>query len=234
MKRYLFILLVSIFLISPVVKAEENIQFPLEGMGIANSSTKNLIKPGFGPAAYVNKQWHLIEDSSVRDYPILNNFIKVKANTTYTFSSSKRVNYYYYEFDNEFNEVANYRAFPSYCFTTSVDCSYILIGAYSSLDNLNTSDSWYQLEEGSEATEYVEYSEKIETDPVIPDTPKPIETNQTQILKNFYSIYIDKLKFISDYCINNYLFLAFIGVILCFIVLELFLKLYNGGGYRKW
>jgi hypothetical protein len=69
--------------------------------------------------------------------------------------------------------------------------------------------------------------------PSNPDNPSVVETEQSKIFANFYTLFLDKLKFISNYATNNYLFLAFLGVILSFIVLELFLNLYRGGGYRK-
>lgn len=69
-------------------------------------------------------------------------------------------------------------------------------------------------------------------EPTEPEYPDISETDQGKILSNFYSIYLDRLGFVSEYFANNTLFLAFIGVIILFIILEIFLKLYRGGGYR--
>ena len=69
-------------------------------------------------------------------------------------------------------------------------------------------------------------------DPVDPNNPTVKETDQAKILQNFYTLFLDRLKFISYYAINNYLFLAFIGIILIFVILEIFLYLYNKGGYK--
>lgn len=61
----------------------------------------------------------------------------------------------------------------------------------------------------------------------------PSETDGIKIFTNFYSIFIDKLSFLSEYFVTNMLFLGFIGVIVLIIVLELFLILFKGGGYKK-
>lgn len=61
MKKYLLLLVVTFMIVIPGVKAEEETKLPFEGMGIANSSTKNLLKPGFGPAGY-NAHWFNISD----------------------------------------------------------------------------------------------------------------------------------------------------------------------------
>ena len=213
--KYIVLIFSLFFIFSFNVNAEEDIQFPLEGMGIANSSTKNLIKPGFGPASYVNKQWRLLEDTSSKSYPVLNNFIKVKTNTTYTFSSNRRLNFYYYEFDSEFNEVANYQSFPTYTFTTTSNSSYLLIGAYTTIDLLNNSDNWYQLEEGSEGTEYVAYEENSSTEN--PDIPSvPTETDSIKIMNDFYSLCINKLNFLANSFSDNFILLS-LSVIPIFI-----------------
>ena len=68
--------------------------------------------------------------------------------------------------------------------------------------------------------------------PVDPNNPTVQETDQAKILQNFYTLFLDRLKFISGYAINNYLFLAFIGIFLLFVILEIFLYLYNRGGYK--
>lgn len=237
MKKNLFftliLMFISLFIFNTDVNAEE-IEFPLEGMGIANSSSKNLLKPGFGPSAYTGNYWYVITDTSStsKRYPVLNNFIKVKPNTTYTFSSNLRLNFYFYEFDSSFNDIVSFQAFPSWSFTTNENCSYFLLGAYAHVTVLNDSQYWFQLEEGDVATDYVEYAENLESDPIISDFPKPQETDQSKILQNFYTLFLDRLKFISEYAINNYLFLAFIGIFLILVILEIFLYLYNRGGYK--
>lgn len=53
-------------------------------------------------------------------------------------------------------------------------------------------------------------------EPVVPDST----------LDNFYSIYLDKLKLLSDYVLENKFFFSAIGIILLFIVLEFILHLF--------
>lgn len=70
-------------------------------------------------------------------------------------------------------------------------------------------------------------------DPTAPDLATPQESDQNKIISNFYTLFLDKLKFINDYTLKNPIFLYFFGTFITFMVLELFLYLYNrGGGYR--
>lgn len=68
---------------------------------------------------------------------------------------------------------------------------------------------------------------KTEPDPE-PDTPVADAT-----LDNFYSIYLDKLGMLVDYTSQNKLILSFIGIILLFVCLEIFLQLFFINGRRK-
>lgn len=60
-------------------------------------------------------------------------------------------------------------------------------------------------------------------EPII-DTDNPIT--------EFYSLYLDKLGMLANYSLENKYLLSFIGVILLFILLELFLLLFKGGKRR--
>lgn len=68
---------------------------------------------------------------------------------------------------------------------------------------------------------------KTEPDPE-PDTPVADAT-----LDNFYSIYLDKLGMLVEYTSQNKLILSFIGIILLFVCLEIFLQLFFINGRRK-
>lgn len=61
-----------------------------------------------------------------------------------------------------------------------------------------------------------------------PDTPVADAT-----LDNFYSIYLDKLGMLVDYTCQNKLILSFIGIILLFVCLEIFLQLFFINGRRR-
>ena len=68
---------------------------------------------------------------------------------------------------------------------------------------------------------------KTEPDPE-PDTPVA-----DVILDNFYSIYLDKLGMLVDYTSQNNIMLSFIGIILLFVCLEIFLQLFFINGRRR-
>uniref|UniRef100_A0AAU8B5P7 Uncharacterized protein n=1 Tax=Dulem virus 59 TaxID=3145770 RepID=A0AAU8B5P7_9VIRU len=70
-------------------------------------------------------------------------------------------------------------------------------------------------------------------DPSNPDIATPQETDQSKIFSNFYTLFLDRLKFISNYATKNYLFLGFIAVIISFVLLNIFLFLFNRGGYKR-
>ena len=52
-------------------------------------------------------------------------------------------------------------------------------------------------------------------------------------LDNFYSIYLDKLGMLVDYTSQNKIMLSFIGIILLFVCLEIFLQLFFINGRRR-
>ncbi len=64
-----------------------------------------------------------------------------------------------------------------------------------------------------------------------PDTPDPPVADAT--LDNFYSIYLDKLGMLVDYTSQNKIILSFIGIILLFVCLEIFLQLFFINGRRR-
>ena len=64
-----------------------------------------------------------------------------------------------------------------------------------------------------------------------PDTPNPPVADAT--LDNFYSIYLDKLGMLVDYTSQNKIMLSFIGIILLFVCLEIFLQLFFINGRRR-
>lgn len=227
MKKYLLLLVVTFMIVIPGVKAEEETKLPFEGMGIANSSTKNLLKPGFGPAGY-NAHWFNISDLDDRSYPCLTNFIKVEPNETYTFSRSRTsFAISLYEFDSNFKFVSR---LEDWTFTTNQNTAYFTVCSYGSLNYINSYDVTLQLELGNEATDIVAYEEKTDTpdkplDPISP-TPTPQETDPTKILTNFYSICTSKLKLLSDEFSNNFLLLSMPVIVLLIFVFTIIWRRY--------
>ena len=231
MKKYLLLLVVTFMIVIPGVKAEEETKLPVEGMGIANSSTKNLLKPGFGPGGFNNGNWFNISNPDERSYPCLTNFIKVEPNETYTLSKSGSTPVIYaYELDTNFKLVLNTQVSFPYTFTTEENTAYFILGSYGPLNWVNSLGGTYQLELGNEATDIVAYEEKKDTpdtpvDPISP-TPTPQETDPTKILTNFYSICTSKLKLLSDEFSNNFLLLSMPVIVLLIFVFTIIWRRY--------
>ena len=248
MKKYfLFLTLLVLTLFSPgIVKADET-NYPLDGMGLSNSCTDNLLK--FVP--YTSGEYNTYSNSFISNtssWPQVNNTYWINTNFILYDSS---LNYYIYVFDLDNNIVTTYdyvsRIYLYYfdenfknVSSSDSTAKYILpLFSWSSSTQRKFSyflefyNNYKLVVSTKELDSYVEYSETCSTlDPVDPNNPKPQETNQAKILQNFYILFLDRLKFISEYAIINYLFLAFIGIILVFVILEIFLYLYNKGGYK--
>lgn len=244
MRKIVFVLSLMLMTFSvPTVNALTTISNPLDCFSIApESSTKNMYLSDWGTnekaCGYANEKFYQYSSDSGNQYYCNNNFIEVEPNTTYTLThfnnsfspvqSSAYNNIYL--FDENFNQVLKTQNWfaPPYNFTTVANSKYFLYCTYSWFSSIPTQK--IQLEKGSIGKEdlaYVEYEEKQE---LPPDDDIPIVADTT--LDGFYSIYVSKLKELSDYVIENKFLLGTFGVILSFIVLEIILNLFRKGGYR--
>lgn len=164
-----------------------------------------------------------------------NGYIQVKPSTAYhyanhftTSSTPRRVAVVFYGQDFKKLSYLNDKvtsSYHDYSFTTPDNAYYITLHLYTvNFATLNSSP--YQLEEGSSKTDYVDYEQcpveepEPEPEPIIPDTT----------LDNFYSIYVTKLKELSDFSIENKFVLSAFVIVLIFALLALFIHLF---GRRK-
>lgn len=220
--KYLFLIMLATFMSVTSVNAEELPTVPIEGMGFANSINKNLLKPGWGIAAYYNGFMPL---SEMPGYPVLDNFIPVLGNTTYYYSSNFNSFCTFIELNSSLAFVNRFQKWPNFSFTTTSNTRYINFSCSTYVSDISSSNNWFQLEEGNAKTDYIPYEEKTlepEPDPIIPDAT----------LDSFYSIYTSKLKQFTEYALENKYVLGALGIILLFIVLEIVLNLFRKGGYR--
>lgn len=244
MRKIVFVLSLILMTFSiPNVNALTKLDNPLDCFSIASpSSTKNMYLTDWGTkeksCGYVNSIFYQYSSDTGSQYYCNNNFIEVEPNTTYTFThfnnsfspvqSSSYNNIYL--FDENFNQLLKTQNWfaPPYNFTTVANSKYFLYCTYSSFGSF--SNQKIQLEKGSISKNdlaYVEYEKKQE---LPPEDDIPIVADTT--LDGFYSIYVSKLKELSDYVIENKFLLGTFGIILSFIVLEIILNLFRKGGYR--
>lgn len=227
--KNLFILIFGIFILSPGVKAEcVNLLPDGEMKWVINS----------------NGYYISLDGNSLFLYSVLN------VDTTYTLFATKDGSLvssiipdsvYQFAITNGKDvsptdlfirpNVSLYPDLSHFTFTPANNSFNIRFNKPNESDLLEMSTWQFWIVEGSDVC--LNDQEIEEPDPPIDsDEPTIDETDQGKILSNFYSIYLDRLKFISEFAINNSLFMAFIVVILLFIILELFLRLYHGGGYK--
>lgn len=224
MKKYLFVLLTTFILLLPFVKAEE----------YDNCYDDYLV----GQVSFINHStyWKLIQPN----IPVSSNttyYIRFFISEDFTSSSNTRFSTTPDPFD-ENNNSLGYLSLSNLSwdselyilsFTTSSKegLSYIKLPVYTYYTNYTILENAYFIISDNKYD--------LTTCPEKPDIsydPGIQETEQSKIVTNFYTLFIDRIKFISDYAINSYFFLTFIGVILCFVILKIFLYLYNRGGYQ--
>lgn len=220
--KFLFLIMVAVFISVPNVNASE----------ISCSTSINLLKPNnFIEGLYSPY------DSSPSDIGYVsysyNGVIPVEPSTTYyykhSFSTSynpKRVAVVYYDKDFQYISYTNQRTTSNYhehSFKTPDNAYYITFHLYNlNLQSLNSSQ--YQLQKDSNVIEFVDY---IQCSPEEPD--EPIIPDNT--LGTFYSIFIDKITYFSNYCVENKFLLGTFGIVILFIVIEIILNLFRKGGY---
>lgn len=230
MKKYLLTLLTLLVILAPSVKAEENV--------ISCSNSKNLFKRSFIKGGYKNLSDTVPTfDDSDNLFATNPNFIKVIPNETYTYSMSVSVaQTYLLQFDENFGYVGydiESRNPSNFSYKINSKTAYLKISVRSyTLDKYfwpvyNDSTAWFQLENSDSKTEFVAFEECNTT----PDEPEKPVADAT--LDSFYSIYLDKLGMLVDYTSQNKIILSFIGIILLFVCLEIFLQLFFINGRRK-
>lgn len=209
MKKYLLTLLAIFVVLSPNVKAEECVNlYPYE--------------PGtlYFNSVYQVNWWTYFSSKQIE------NLDKSK---TYTFYALK---------DNQLVEKLD-----PYSLTLKINYKTGYRGLQSvTLNNISSFQADWQVQQKTTTDDEI-YKELqswqlwlVEGDTVCipktePDEP-PIPIADAT-LDNFYSIYLDKLGMLVDYTSQNKIMLSFIGIILLFVCLEIFLQLFFINGRRK-
>ena len=210
MKKYLLTLLALFVILAPNVKAEECINlYPYE--------------PGtlYFDSVYQVNWWTYFSSKQIE------NLDKSK---TYTFYALK---------DNQLVEKLD-----PYSLTLKINYKTGYRGLQSvTLNNISSFQADWQVQQKTTTDDEI-YKELqswqfwlVEGDTVcIPKTepdPKPDTPVADATLDNFYSIYLDKLGMLVDYTSQNKIMLSFIGIILLFVCLEIFLQLFFINGRRR-
>lgn len=210
MKKYLLTLLAIFVVLAPNVKAEECVNlYPYE--------------PGtlYFNSVYQVNWWTYFSSKQIE------NLDKSK---TYTFYALK---------DNQLVEKLD-----PYSLTLKINYKTGYRGLQSvTLNNISSFQADWQVQQKTTTDDEI-YKELqswqfwlVEGDTVcIPKTepdPKPDTPVADATLDNFYSIYLDKLGMLVDYTSQNKIMLSFIGIILLFVCLEIFLQLFFINGRRR-
>ena len=210
MKKYLLTLLAIFVVLAPNVKAEECVNlYPYE--------------PGtlYFDSVYQVNWWTYFSSKQIE------NLDKSK---TYTFYALK---------DNQLVEKLD-----PYSLTLKINYKTGYRGLQSvTLNNISSFQADWQVQQKTTTDDEI-YKELqswqfwlVEGDTVcIPKTepdPKPDTPVADATLDNFYSIYLDKLGMLVDYTSQNKIMLSFIGIILLFVCLEIFLQLFFINGRRR-
>ena len=230
MKKYLLTLLALFVILAPNVHAEENV--------ISCSNSKNLFDGNFIRGGYHNLSENVPTfDDSDNLFATSSNFIKVNPNETYFFSMSVSAAQTYFLFFNENFEYIGYeieaRTPSNFSYKMPLKTDYLKISVRSYvLDKnfwpaYNDSTAWFQLENSDSKTDFVAF-EKCNTSPDEPDQPVADAT-----IDSFYSIYLDKLGMLANFATENKIFFSAIGILLSFVVFEVFFMLFRGRRKRR-
>ena len=222
MKKFLFVLLLSFFFI-PNVKAYTEISNPLEyGMTILSPScSDNILKVSFSKFTFNNGYWGILDEtdlsSTSKQYFVNDYLIEVKPSTTYRLDSTRSLPYYIHFFDENLNKLSSTTYYPASSFTSQDNAKYLLFGRYDVPSNTFkiVSDHSFMIHEGNSNIDYVDYEECPAN---VPDTT----------LDNFYSIYVSKLKELSEFTIENKFVLSAFVIVLIFAFLASFIYLFFG------
>lgn len=206
MKKYLLTLLTLFVILAPNVKAEECVNlYPYEPGTL-----------GFNPVQQIN-YWAYFGSKQIEN---------LDTSKTYTFYALKdnqpveKLDFIQFNINSKF--YSNVQSV-----TLSNITSFKASWQYKSYDALMTTDDEIYKELQSWQLWLVE-GDTVCIPKTEPDTPVADAT-----LDNFYSIYLDKLGMLVDYTCQNKLILSFIGIILLFVCLEIFLQLFFINGRRR-
>lgn len=209
MKKYLLTLLAIFVVLAPNVKAEECVNlYPYEPGTL-----------GFNPVKQVN-YWAYFGSKQIEN---------LDTAKTYTFYALKdnqpveKLDFIQFKINSKF--YSNVQSV-----TLSNITSFRAHWQYQSYDALMTTDDEIYKELQSWQLWLVE-GDTVCIPKTEPDTPNPPVADAT--LDNFYSIYLDKLGMLVDYTSQNKIMLSFIGIILLFVCLEIFLQLFFINGRRR-
>lgn len=226
MKKYLLTLLAIFVILAPNVKAEECTNL------LSSDTNFYYLNKGTGG-------WH-------GGIAFLNKTVDGSSPEIITLDTSKTYTFYLNDGTKTFNEVLNYSYQHSDYFRIYYQTNISL-----TRDDLNKTsytfnptnksfNVWFydtrdELDVLQEKLKNVTFW-LVEGDTVCipktePDTPNPPIVDAT--LDNFYSIYLDKLGMLVDYTSQNKIMLSFIGIILLFVCLEIFLQLFFINGRRR-
>lgn len=234
MKKYLFIFLSTFMLLVPGVKADE---YDSCYDDYLINTTDLLIKNSRAFYNLSNDNWN---STTVNQNYTLKYLFSAESSKTYYLKFFSNYNdikiSYFYRYDSNKNLLDSTSAFVSKTLSDYLTYSYDVSNSMLIITFNNNIDFDYISFVFSVALSNFAYADFDLTTcpekPDIPFNPGIQETEQSKIVTNFYTLFIDRFKFISDYAINSYFFLTFIGVILCFVILKIFLYLYNRGGYQ--
>ena len=242
---------IFIFMLIPNVKADTyTISDIISKLEFSESCSNNLLEFDFESnlcAIENNRNNYKDCPSGSYQYPLNKYYLELKENTSYYFYvSGSNLNSFAYAsirfFNENWNFISDGMMSANASFNTPSNTKYAFVFYYARGRSLNDIYSYlsnysFGLFEGSSVSEYVSYEECQE----LPDTPvdvhveiaQPTDTNPETIFASFYTLFFNKLKFLNDSFLDNKILLGFIGVIVIFVILELFLKLFNGGGYKR-
>lgn len=223
MKKILFTLLISLFMISNV-NASTEISNPLEhGMTILpQSCSDNMLKVGFSKFTYSNGRWRTLDETDLASTSSLyfaNDYlIEIEPDTRYYYYSTLSAPFYIHIFDENLTQLSSTTYYPSSSFTSPTNAKYLLLGRYITPSGiLKVSQHSFMISKGSSYLDYVDYEQC------------PVEVADTT-LDNFYSIYVTKLKELSEFTIENKFVLSAFVIVLIFALLASFIHLF---GRRK-
>ena len=245
-KLYIIFILILSFTFIPKVSAMTEVRtFEEAEITIApNSCTDNLLKYEVTNVLYNGSIFLLTDDelsSNSSTYMSNNYFTEVKPGQTYHFYNSVRwLNSFVYFFKEDLSasSTKSIQLYDSGPITVPTDAKYLLFTMYTSAPNAHSYTGKFMISEKSDLTSYVEYAECTITpdppeEPEQPDEPDKPEIIPDTTLDDFYNLFISKLKDLSQYSLNNKFILGAIAIIVLFTVLELVLKLFYRGGYRR-
>lgn len=194
-KKILFVGFCMLTLFTAVKSVAAETTIP-DGFYVSNSCSNNL---------YYNTEFSqvLVSATNVfdvkvknRTYYSNNHFIPVKSNSDYYLSSKNSIyslSFYIGYYDFNFDYLSYEQKFPvapdssSHTISTPSDCSYIMVFVSSS-NYAAASNDFYQIEEGTTSTDYVDYEECSVIEPN-PEPETPSEDNPSETISIDYSIF---------------------------------------------